>query len=118
MFMKVAPMVLGRRPGSSDDAGNVGHVPWTGIALPLSLRVEAPGTFIRRDNGTWCRSVATGRLYPANRHGVSMLKPRRSLGDGVVTPVAACIFEPAPLVAGAHCCAKDAIVGGDCNRQT
>ncbi|MFM7977988.1 MAG: hypothetical protein ACKPKO_01620, partial [Candidatus Fonsibacter sp.] len=49
--------------------------PWDGEKPPLSRFADSP-TFVRRDDGIWCRRDAIGRLYPVNAYGDRCSKPK------------------------------------------
>ena len=52
------------------------HVPWRGDAPPVPIHYKDPGTFTRRDDGTWCRRGKSGRLYLVSAQGERVAKPR------------------------------------------
>ncbi|MFM7985839.1 MAG: hypothetical protein ACKPKO_41645, partial [Candidatus Fonsibacter sp.] len=48
---------------------------WDGEKPPLSRFLDSP-TFVRRDDGIWCRRDAISRLYPVHAYGDRCSKPK------------------------------------------
>ena len=48
--------------------------PWDGDDPPMSIYYD-PASFVRREDGIWCRKDVRGRLYPVNGTGQRCAKP-------------------------------------------
>ena len=49
--------------------------PWDGDNPPMSIHDDL-ASFVRREDGIWCRKDVRGRLYPVNGIGQSCAKPK------------------------------------------
>ena len=86
VFSKVIVVEPCSRAGSSNDDAYLGHVPWTGAFPPLSTKLEDPSVCVRREDGVWCRCDTRNRMYPVNRQGERIAKPK-IFSDGGSTSV-------------------------------